>query len=98
MSLCVRKITLPPSSRIPTSKLTRVRVDGLLKSKAQVCPPRSGSDALPRFALNWIDASSKAVNCSAVWDLIERKCFIRCEDQPGNRYSARTDFIQGLSE
>src|ERR1700677_1058651 len=76
MSACERKMTFPPSSRIPTSKLTRVRVEGLLKSKAQVCPPRSGSDGLPRFALNRIDDSSKAINSSAVCDSIERNCFI----------------------
>src|SRR5580692_4570449 len=44
-------MTLPPSSRIPTSKLTRVRVEGLLKSKAQVCPSSAGSDAFARFAI-----------------------------------------------
>src|ERR1700677_1948233 len=76
MSACERKMTFPPSSRIPTSKLTRVRVEGLLKSMAQVCPSRKGSDSLPRFALNRIDDSSKAVSSSAVWDSIERKCFI----------------------
>ena len=37
---------------------------------------RTGSDVLPRSALNWLDESSKVVKCSAVCASIERKCFI----------------------
>ena len=41
----------PPSSRMPTSKLTRVRVEDLVKMRAQVWPVR-GRAWCPRWDLN----------------------------------------------
>ena len=92
-------MTLPPSSRMPTSKLTRVRVDGLLKSKAQVCPPSSGSDALTAIRLKLdrrLQQSHQAVR--PVCDSIERKCFIGSENHPARHPSARMYFIQGRGQ
>src|SRR5262245_31208764 len=73
MSFWDRKITFPPSSRIPTSKLTRVRVDGLLKIIAQTWPARGRSGLDPRLFLNSRADSSSSRSWSAVCDSIERK-------------------------
>ena len=51
MSFALRKSTSAPSSRRPTSKLTRVRVDDLLKISAHVWPA-SGRAWVARSRLN----------------------------------------------
>src|SRR5687768_9985038 len=52
MSLALRNITLPPSSRIPTSKETRVRVEDFVKISAQDCPASGLCWLSPRSFLN----------------------------------------------
>src|SRR5215469_17025523 len=82
ISPCERNMTPPPNSRIPTSKLTRVRVEGLLKRRAQIWPCRGLESDLPRVAL-YSRADSKRFRISArVSFSIERKCFIGDRTQP----------------
>src|SRR6266568_3079641 len=66
----------PPSSRMPTSNETRVRVDGFEKISAQVCPAKGCAEILPRFVFNSavrckIRSISARESCSML-----RRCFI----------------------
>src|SRR4029077_6978344 len=66
----------PPSSRIPTSNETRVRVEGLEKISAQVCPASGWAEILPRLlftsaVLRKIRSISSRESCS-----ILSKCLI----------------------
>src|SRR5690349_5328257 len=79
MSFWERKITLPPNSRIPTSKLTRVLVDGLPKIIAQVCPSRGSRDRSPRVFLKSREDCRSAVRSAAVWASMERKCSMKSD-------------------
>src|SRR6266571_3282240 len=66
----------PPSSRMPTSNETRVRVDGFEKISAQVCPARGCAEILPRFVFN--SAVRRKIRSISLRDScsILRRCFI----------------------
>src|SRR6266496_1696601 len=70
------KIDSPPSSRIPTSKETRVRVDGLEKINAHVCPANGLDEILPRFVLNSaVRRNIRSISSREVCSILSR-CFI----------------------
>src|ERR1700758_3167368 len=66
----------PPSSRIPTSNETRVRVDGLEKINAHVCPASGLAEILPRFVLNSaVRRNTRSISSREVCSMLSR-CFI----------------------
>src|SRR6266496_1525481 len=71
------KIDSPPSSRIPTSKETRVRVDGLEKISAHVWPANGLDEILPRFVLNSaVRRNIRSISSREVCSILS-KCFIQ---------------------
>src|SRR6266542_2766331 len=69
-------IDSPPSSRIPTSKETRVRVDGLEKISAHVCPASGLDEILPRFVLNSaVRRKMRSISSREICSMLS-KCFI----------------------
>src|SRR5580704_18922066 len=67
----------PPSSRIPTSNETRVRVDGLEKISAHVCPANGLDEILPRFVLNSaVRRNIRSISSREVCSMLS-KCFIQ---------------------
>src|ERR1700722_16469762 len=76
MSLALRNITPPPSSRMPVSNETRVRVDDLEKISAHVWPASGRAWDWPRSFLN-TTASRKIFSKSARGSFSnDNKCFI----------------------
>src|ERR1700679_605685 len=76
MSLALRNITPPPSSRMPVSNETRVRVDDLEKISAHVWPVSGGAACWPRSFLT-TTASRKIFSKSASGSFSnDNKCFM----------------------
>lgn len=68
-----RNMIDPPSSRTPTSKDTRVRVDDLVNIIAQVCPAKGRELGLPRSALIVTAEFTSSLRRSALSSSIESK-------------------------
>ena len=75
MSFLDRNIGKPPSSRMPTSKETRVRVEDLVKMSAHVCP-ESCEPSRPRWSFRCAaDSNRFSISLALSWAM-ERRCFI----------------------
>src|SRR4029077_8151130 len=61
---------------MPTSKETRVRVDGLEKSSAHVCPASGLEEIRPRFVLNSaVRRNTPSISSREICSMLSR-CFI----------------------
>ena len=87
-------MTLPPSSRMPTSNETRVRVEALVKIRAQVCPASGWLGCAPR--VDFISAARWSRDSSS-WELdssIERNFIF--EKRGSAQDELKMENVQGL--
>src|SRR5436190_7230633 len=76
MSFELKNITPPPSSRMPTSKETRVRVEDFENISDQVCPFRGWSTLCPRVFFTSLDSRKMCSMSSRGSFSILRRCFM----------------------